>query len=211
MKILIEIDPTGARQSVELTWQMPGSDDRSHLYLMPKELVPDQYPHSVNDLSRVAVFYGDHFTLFSDPVASCNQQDCAGVAQSQTIYCNTWNLLAIIKTLHDRRVAKTVLDTSKQRRRTEEPPLTVGQLANHPNLHDKDRFGRTLKHFCRILANGTERTFNDLLRDLSRYVRTAKLYAQGDEFYFNGRYPGGCGYNGGIIPHEYANSYGIHT
>lgn len=41
---------------------------------------------------------------------------------------------------------------------------------------------------------------------LSRYVGKAEIYPDNDRlnlsFYFNGRYPGGCGYNGGIICHN---------
>jgi hypothetical protein len=50
------------------------------------------------------------------------------------------------------------------------------------------------------------------MADLSHYVRgTTTVAAMGDEFYFDGRRAGGCGFNGGIIPHTFDNSYGIHT
>jgi len=90
-------------------------------------------------------------------------------------------------------------------------PLTVAQLAAHPNLRNRDELGQTLKHFRKLLGNGTRRTFEHLMLDLSHYVHCALVYARGDEFYFDGRRPGGCGFNGGILPHTHDNSYGIHT
>jgi hypothetical protein len=71
--------------------------------------------------------------------------------------------------------------------------------------------GRTLKFFRHLLLGG-DRTWADLMRDLSHYIQCARLSCNGEEFYFDGRtIPNGCGYNGGILPYHNDHSYGIHT
>jgi len=67
------------------------------------------------------------------------------------------------------------------------------------------------RSFAEDRAGERSRTFEQLMLDLSHYVQHAIVYARGDEFYFDGRRAGGCGFNGGIIPHIHDNSYGIHT
>ena len=212
MKITVEIDPTGSREALCLQWQMPGRDYPTSLCLLPKELAPTQYPHAVSDLSKVAVFYGHELVLFGN-YRNCDGHDSATTADAEVIHCNTFKLLEVLRKLYAKKVPKTVLDTARfSTCKPAAPELTIGQIAAHPNLDGRDRFGQTMKHFWKTLTGGEgDRTFNDLKRDLSRFLACAKVYAQGDEFYFNGRYTGGCGFNGGIIPHTYAHSYGIHT
>ena len=216
MKITVNIDPQHPDAALSLQWQMPGADGPSSLYLLPSELTPTQYPHAVKDLSRVAVFYGDHFVLFYAPDNSwC--RDGVYNSRADDIYCDTNKLLGVVRKLHAQRVARTVLDTDRFRCgvRTEST-LTVAQLAAHPNLRNRDLLGKTLRYFRQVLAQSEDdgkrrRTFQNLMWDLSHYVRNATLAACGDEFYFDGRRAGGCGFNGGIIPHISDNSYGIHT
>jgi hypothetical protein len=199
--------------SVCLEWQMPGTDHSTSLYLRPEELTPTAYPHAVKDLSRVAVFYGCHFVLFHAPdsLPQCDgSQDGASTARADVIHGDTFKLLAILRTLHERQVPRTIIDTARLRTVIEHPLLTVGQLSVHPNLRGREHLGRTLKYFQRILVGG-DRTFAHLLQDLSRTVQSALVYCNGDEFYFDGRIPNGLGFNGGIIPHPEYHSYGIHT
>ena len=211
MKITVNIDSVHRDAAISLQWQMPGQDNPSNLYLLPGELTPTQYPHAVKDLTRVAVFYGDHFVLFYAP-DNCWCRDGVYNSRADDLYCDTRKLLEVVRKLHERRVATTVLDTDRLRCAPDElKPLTVAQLAAHPNLRNRDELGQTLKHFRKLLANGTRRTFEHLMLDLSHYVQCASVYARGDEFYFDGRRPGGCGFNGGILPHTHDNSYGIHT
>ena len=216
MKITVNIDPEHPAAALSLQWQMPGADDLSSLYLLPGELAPTQYPHAVKDLSRIAVFYGDHFVLFYAP-DNCYCRDGVYHSRADDIYCDTNKLLDVVRKLHAKRVAKTVLDTDRFHSVTATTVLTVAQLAAHPNLRNRDELGATLKHFRQLLTKGAQesrdrcRTFQQLMLDLSHYVQCAIVYARGDEFYFDGRRPGGCGFNGGILPHTFDNSYGIHT
>lgn len=212
MKITVNIDPEHPDAAISLKWQMPGADGPSSLYLLPAELTPIICPHAVKDLARVAVFYGDHFVLFYAPDNSyC--RDGAYKSRADDIYCNTFKLLEVVRKLHAKRVAQTVLDTDRFRSVHTESTLTVAQLAAHPNLRNRDELGQTLKFFWQLLSKGGERsrTFQQLMRDLSHYVQCAVVFARGDEFYFDGRRAGGCGFNGGIVPHTFDNSYGIHT
>jgi hypothetical protein len=213
--ISVSIDPKHPDAAISLKWQMhgaPGADGPSSLYLLPAELTPTQYPHAVKDLSRVAVFYGDHFVLFYAPDnGRCVDAVCT--SRAEDIYCNTFKLLEVVRKLHAKRVSQTVLDTDRFRSVHTESTLTIAQLAAHPNLRNRDELGATLKHFWQLLSKGGERsrTFQNLLSDLSHYIQHAIVFARGDEFYFDGRYPNGCGFNGGILPHTFDNSYGIHT
>jgi len=222
MKITVNIDSKHPDAAIGLKWQMPGSpiaDCPSSLYLLPGELAPTQCPHAVRDMSRVAVFYEEHFTLFYAPSNSfsCDHRNehAIATARAEVIYCDTFKLLDVVRKLHAKStVAETVLDTDRFPTSRPTPPvLTVAQLAAHPNLRNRDELGATLKHFWQLLSKGGERsrTFQQLMCDLSHYVQRAVIYARGDEFYFDGRFTNGCGFNGGIIPHTYDNSYGIHT
>ena len=227
MKITVNIDTYHPAAAIGLKWQMPSApkdDGPSSLYLLPSELVPTQHPHAVKDMSRVAVFYDEHFTLFYAPSNSfsCDHRNehAIATARAEVIYCDTFKLLDVVRKLHAKStVAETVLDTDRFPTSRPTPPvLTVTQLAAHPNLRNRDLLGKTLQHFRAVLTQGAKesldrcRTFTNLMADLSHYIRgTTTVAAMGDEFYFDGRRAGGCGFNGGIIPHTFDNSYGIHT
>jgi hypothetical protein len=215
MKITVSIDPQHPHAAIGLKWTMPGQDSPNTLYLLPHELTPAQYPHAVKDMSRVAVFYGDHFVLFFHPDNDYGR-DFTGKARADSVLCDTFKLLDVIRKLHAKRVPETVLNTVRFHSVHTEYPLTVAQLAAHPNLRNRDLLGKTLRYFRQVLAKGKDDgkrrcTFQNLMWDLSHYVRRATLVACGEEFYFDGRRAGGCGFNGGIIPHTFDNSYGIHT
>ena len=212
MKITVKILDKTKDATLHLQWQMPGEDSPSHLYILPSELHAQQYPHTFKDMSRLAAFYGDRLVLFYAPDGTGRCVDAVCTARVDEIFCDTFKLLEVLKKLHARQVMHSVLDTDRFRRDRSLPTLTIGQLAAHPNLRNADQLGRTLKHFWQLLAHGGgKRTFADLMRDLSVYVQRARLFAHSDEFYFDGRYPEGCGFNGGIVPHDFDHSYGIHT
>ena len=226
MKITVSIDTYHPQAAIGLSWKMPVAEanNPSSLYVLPAELTPTQHPHAVKDMSHVAVFYDEHFTLFHAPSNSfsCEHRNkhAVATAKAEVIYLDSWKFLDVIRKLHAKStVAETVLDTDRFSclNRPEPAVLTVTQLAAHPNLQSRDELGATLKHFRQILAKGCAdgrdrcRTFANLMADLSHYVQAARLVACGTEFYFDGRRPGGCGFNGGILPHTFDNSYGIHT
>ena len=220
MKITVNIDSKHPAAAIGLKWQMPGApiaDCPSSLYLLPGELAPTQCPHAVRDMSRVAVFYDDRFILFYAPDHSDRRRDAIHSSRADVVNCDAFKLLEVVRKLHAKRIAETVLDTDRFHKVHTQPLLTVSQLAAHPNLQNRDELGATLKHFRQLLAKGCAdgrdrcRTFANLMADLSHYVQRARVVACGTEFYFDGRRAGGCGFNGGIIPHISDNSYGIHT
>jgi hypothetical protein len=83
--------------------------------------------------------------------------------------------------------------------------MNTVQLINHPNFN---------KSCIHVLRNAAVKGWLWQLQPiLSRYVQAAEVFPDGygkDEmsFYFNGRMPGGCGYNGGIIFHGAYDGYG---
>jgi len=68
------------------------------------------------------------------------------------------------------------------------------------------QIARTLKHYRDRLR---EDQWPRLVETLSRLLPQVRLYGMGDEFYFDGRYAGGFGMNGGIILH--GDEFGVHT
>ncbi len=207
MKIKVTTQPD--RPSIGLAWQLPGAKYPESVYLLPGELNPVNYPHIASDCGRILSFWGDRLVLHESVCnLATNGQTGSFPTRADVLYCNTHKLLAILRTLHERQVRETVVDTDRLIGQVEAPIYSVAELARHANQKTPNEFGRTLRHFHAQLQGG-ERTFKDLLRDLARLINCAHLYAMGDEFYFNGRFPGGCGYNGGIILHR--SSYGIHT
>lgn len=208
MKITVTTEPT--HPCLCLTWQMPRTEYPTTLYLRPDELTPKAWPHMVCDLSRIAVFWGNKLTHY-EGTQDCDARHTRCQCDADVIYCDTFKLLGILRTLHKRQVRKTVIETDRLSTVKSWPEFTVGEMARHTNLIGREYLGKTLKHF-RDGLNGGDRTFQDLKRDLSRLLTCAHVYAHGDEFYFDGRHlPNGCGYNGGVILHTRSNTYGIHT
>ena len=215
MKLTITtcIEENPARSTVEIKFQSPSVAHPRSLMLLAGDLTPTRYPHLVPDLSRVAAFWGDRLTLHQSDI-SLYAKDGQFNTTADVIHCPTDRLLAICRTLLERRVKHAEVETTRLSTVLTIPQLTISQIAHHENMRGADRLGRTLRYFRVGLAgaepaDGHRRTFADLLRDVSHYVQRAVLHAHGDEFYFDGRRPGGCGFNGGIILHR--GSYGIHT
>ena len=188
MKITVNIDPEHPEAAIGLKWQMVCDHDRSSLYMLPAELEPKAFPHAVNDLSRVAVFYSDHFVLFYATDDSYTR-DFVARTRCENVYCDTQKLLEVIRKLHAKRIEETVLDTERFIRVFPNEIFTVAQLAAHPNLRNRDLLGKTLKHFRQVLTraepNDRRNTFANLMWDLTHYVRRATLVACGEEFYFD--------------------------
>jgi len=114
MKITVNIDPKHPDAAIGLKWTMPGETvdargyERSSLYLLPAELEPKAYPHAVKDLSRVAVFYHDHFVLFHAPDQDyC--RDFIARTRCENVYCDTQKLLEVIRKLHASRALRPPL------------------------------------------------------------------------------------------------------
>jgi hypothetical protein len=204
----LTVTTTEHNPSIQLNWQLPGTEYPRSLYILPGELTPKQWPHLVMDLARTAVFWGDKLVHYDSP-QSCDPRHHRTTVAADVIYCDTFKLLNILRTLHDRQVRRAEIETDRLNTVAPPPVFTIGELAKHPNLADRDRLGRTLNRFRKALQGG-ERTFAQLMRDLSRLITSAKLFPNDDEFYFDGRrLENGCGFNGGVILH--GNSYGIHT
>lgn len=101
---------------------------------------------------------------------------------------------------------------SFENRVTQPARLTVQQILKHPNAENyRSELTRTLINFRRKMP---ARGWSELIDTLSRYLPIAKVWGtyNMDEIGFNGRIPGGCGYNGGIILREGdERGFSIHT
>jgi len=197
------------RASLEIQWHLPGQPHPQSVYLLPEELTPTKYPHVASDCGHLVSFWGDRL-IIHEGVGNigCSANDGHYQTSADVIHVNTQKLLAVLRILHARQVRATDLETSSFTSDGATRIYSVMEIAHHANLREGRDLGRTLKYFRDRLIGG-DRTFQDLIRDLSRLINCAWLYAHGDEFYFNGRFAGGCGFNGGIILHK--NTYGIHT
>lgn len=72
----------------------------------------------------------------------------------------------------------------------------------------------TLKVLLRAIRNGKD--IKNLKNILGAKVGKAYIYPDSYSennlsFYFDGRFPGGCGWNGGIIFHSHSQTYSTHT
>ena len=65
-------------------------------------------------MSRVAVFYGDHFVLFYAPDNDYWPGFHPATHRArESVYCDTFKLLEVIRKLHAKRIPETVLDTDR--------------------------------------------------------------------------------------------------
>jgi hypothetical protein len=81
------------------------------------------------------------------------------------------------------------------------PRLTVSQMAHHPNA--KEGFAQALRRFHKYLS---AECWAKMTETLSRYLTMARIFGHCGcrlehdvEFYFDGRFSGGCGFNGAMI------------
>lgn len=191
------------------------ADYPSTLYVAPEEMNPTRWPHYLRDLNRQAVF--DSYRMILTSFADMPSREGAFQAPSYLVHLNAERFFEILRELHRKKIPRTVIDLDALPSTAEVIPLLgVAQLARHPNLRNPEYLGATLQFFRRALPtdkwlawNAGFSVWTGLLADISRIIRRAKLFAHRDEFYFDGRWPGGCGYNGGIILH--GDHYGIHT
>ena len=112
MKITVTTEST--RESIALAWQMPGEDPAS-LYLLPPELTPKGYPHIAQDCGRLATFWGNRLVMHHSiaNLAIAPDQDGTCRTAADVIHCDTNRLLAVLRTLLERKIPRTVLDTAR--------------------------------------------------------------------------------------------------
>lgn len=95
MKITVSIDPKRLDAAFSLQRQMFGADGPCSLCLLPGELTPTEHPRAVKDLSRVAVFHGNHHVLFHAP-ENCWCRDGVYNSRADDIYCGTFKCLKVV-------------------------------------------------------------------------------------------------------------------
>ena len=178
------------------------------LYLTVEEMRAAPFPgrRAVFDLSTAVIIDTDRLTLLkflqSDPECRCRHG--AFETTGRVYFCDTEKLFRVLDILHEKRIG-TTLDLARFRPPIMETPrLTIAQIARHENA--RGEIARTLAFFARELRKDLWEPFLDRVR---RIIGQARLYGHRDEFYFDGRYPGGMGMNGGIILH--GDEFGIHT
>lgn len=126
-------------------------------------------------------------------------------------FCETFNVTKFFKAVRKLPLKKefTLNLSSFEIERSKEPVnKTAMEIINDPHF-DKSALVPFL--------NGAKKGFlSELKNKLGGLIDAATICADSYSnsemnFYFNGRIPNGCGYNGGIIYHSYCNSYSIHT
>jgi hypothetical protein len=190
------------------------SDDAT-LYLTKEELTaPINYQRACFDLSTVVCIQSWRIVLskcMGTDNADWRRVQCGQYHAPCHVYIlDTAKLFRVLAKLHAKQISAT-LDARKFKNAPEEiPALSITQIIRHPNAspHRGETYGmaKTLAHFHRILEI---EQWTRLLAEMRRMLPLAKFRGCGTEFYFDGRFPGGFGFNGGIIPH--GNEFGIHT
>ena len=178
------------------------------LYLTVDEMRAAPLPgrRAVFDISTAVIIDTDRLTLlkFLQSDAECRGRHGAFETTGRVYFCDTAKLFRVLDILHEKRIG-TTLDLARFRPPIMETPrLTIAQIARHQNA--RGEIARTLAFFARELRKDLWEPFLDRVR---RIIGQARLYGHRDEFYFDGRYPGGMGMNGGIILH--GDEFGIHT
>lgn len=181
-------------------------EDGGSIYAAPHELAKRCEPKApittyIDDGYKQGLVKGWQIVLVREPESGGMGKDRG---ECWRYACDTVRLFKRVLELREKRIETTLdLDRFQEGPRKVEM-LGIMQMIRHP--HALGRFAPTVKYF-RSKLTGDE--FERLLRDLSAYLPRAKLYGQVDEFYFDGRIAGGCGFNGGIILH--GEEYSIHT
>jgi hypothetical protein len=204
----ITIDITHTDRCVCLKFSDATRSLHYSLYLTVAEMTvtPSSFPRAVFDLSTVVVIEPHCLTLLHFRQSECERSARNGsfATDGQIYFCDTAKLFRVLDMLHEKRI-ETTLDLARFRVPiVQTPRLTIAQIACHQNA--RGEIARTLAFFARELRKDLWEPFLDRVR---RIIGQARLYGHRDEFYFDGRYPGGMGMNGGII--LYGDEFGIHT
>jgi hypothetical protein len=202
------------------------SDKRAEMSLAirPEEMKEVRhYYHAIFDGHKVIVLEPHCWTVLNQGEVEFNLQDGFqnGSMRAWVVFVDTAKLFKRSLELREKflplqekaeckwrieNIPMGIVTTSTERFRAkvhEVPPLTWMQILKHSNGHN----------LAEAIVSFKKRIRRELLPklqfDLSRFLQSATVYGQGTEFYFDGRRTGGCGFNGGIIPHR--DEYGIHT
>lgn len=170
---------------------------------------------TVKDMARTMVFEFGSITLF------CPHSD--GDPHQESIPCEAWRwylntnrFLQVLATIRLKKL-ETELDTNRFGSKGRAYPLLwLGELLRHPNVRNPEELVKALWYYRRRLKAELWPKFMDTL---CRTLASARLYAhyrpgsspehEDAEFYFDGRFPGGMGFNGGVILH--GADFGVHT
>jgi hypothetical protein len=182
-----------------------------NFYFLPGELAPLQRFETrlIHDLARFIVAETHRLTHYYPGDGECDSpraraEDGPFPTSSFQLFLDTNKLFALLRDLNAKGI-ETEVDSRRLALPDAGPRrLTVTEMVRHPNA--RGDIALTLKYYRdRLCADYWPR----LLDTLSRFLPQAKLFGHRDEFYFDGRFPGGLGMNGGIILH--GNQFSVHT
>jgi hypothetical protein len=192
-----------------LDWHWPSETQPVTFYLLPSELRPldlqTEGHRLIRDLGNYMFVEPDRLTLLDpQPPGDCRDSLASNPTPTLYVYVDTNRLFTRLAELCAKRI-DTTLDTARLRFPLLDPPdLTITQMVRHPNA--RGDMAQTIKFFRDHLK--TEQWLK-LLHTISHYLSRAHVFGHRNEFYFDGRMPEGCGFNGGFILHS--NEFGIHT
>jgi hypothetical protein len=193
--------------AITFTGQRRSQNVDYDFYFMPQELESFGGRLTVaRDCNRYLILENYRLLVVdcSDTTPINGLQDATFELPGFALHCDTVKLCRVLLQLHAKKVA-AVLDSERFACRPQDiPPLTITQMVRHPNANGP--IATTLAFFKRHLK---PEEWVRLCRSVSHYLTLSKFYAHRDEFYFDGRYAGGVGFNGGFILH--GDTFGIHT
>jgi hypothetical protein len=178
-------------------------DWQEDFYFLPDEL-KDFHPWQmrlIRDCSRYLVAEGWRLLLFRPEAPN---SDALFQTPSHVLHLDTARLFKTMLALREKRV-ETGLDAERFRSPVQRTALlTVTAMNKHPNA--RGAIAPTLKFFRDRLRAGE---WPRLVETVSRFLPQAQVWGHRDEFYFDGRFRDGLGFNGGIILH--GNEFSVHT
>lgn len=132
-------------------------------------------------------------------------------------HVDTFKLIKALVQIRTKRVTGTLDLRRFVGRGRDFPVLTLAQMVRHPNARSTPgEMAKSLLHYLRRLEAHLRPRF---IETMSRLMASARMHAyyrpgrepgqEDAEFYFDGRYAGGMGFNGGVILH--GREFGVHT
>ena len=185
------------------------------IYLLESELCraanPTEMRMALFDISSVILLERGRMDLIKMDQMPCDSGTRFN-PDAYVWYFDTRRFFGIVRMLREKKI-EADLSLDRFRIRGERPRrLSVMEIVRHSNA--RGEMAKTLAHCHRhifTLHPEPRREWDRLIQDyLSSYLPYATVCGQVREFYFDGRRPEGCGFNGGFIPHQ-DGTIGAHT
>ncbi len=174
-----------------------------------REWEPGEWRRMAFDLSSTALIQPWSVVLYKAQRTDCfdSELEC----RAYEIHIDMKRLFAALREFRAKGLKKATINIDRLRVKCEDrQTFTFTEMVNHTNNARPVGFAAVVKNFVDHLK---PEYVPVLKQRLSRQLTTSKVFAVNDreksEIYFDGRIPGGCGFNGAFILR--GDEFSIHT